>query len=412
MEKSMLKRTKYQEGTLILEKRQKGSDVWVYRYYGVDTIGRPTRPKVRVGTKAEYPSRAHARRAVAALELDINVQTIAPNPRHVTVQELADHYKAHELSADRRSKTEYTCDVYRHNIDAHIVSKWGTYLVVDLKTAVLEDWLHSLVLADGTKAKIRNVFSAILNHGIRHELATSNPITGPSRGAGVRQSAKRKRTPDVLTSDELRSILAELTPLHRVIVLMLASTGLRFSELRGLQWQDLDYITGTMKLTRGFVKNYITPLKSAASRKSVPLHPSLMTELANMRAESPYNQPEDWIFASVRAGGKVPIWGISLMENHILPAVKRAKVLKQVGWHTFRHSLATTLASQGEDIKTVQETMRHANSKITMDIYAQAVGDNVRLAHERMFDSYNKPVVRELVRPLDPDLSSSVSVSY
>jgi integrase len=169
------------------------------------------------------------------------------------------------------------------------------------------------------------VFSAVLNHGIRHELATKNAITGPSRGAGVRQSAKRQRTPDVLTSDELRAILAQLAPLHRTMVLMLASTGLRFSELRGLQWRDLDYVTGTMKLTRGFVKNYITPLKSAASRKSVPLHPSLMEELATMRAESPYNQPEDWIFASAAAKGRVPVWGISLMEDHILPAVKRQR---------------------------------------------------------------------------------------
>jgi integrase len=208
----------------------------------------------------------------------------------------------------------------------------------------------------------------------------------------------------VLTADELRAILAELTPPHRLIVLILACTGLRFSELRGLQWQDLDHAAGTMKLTRGFVKNYVTPLKSAASRKSVPLHPSLMSELANMRAESPYNQPKDWIFASAAAKGKVPVWGISLMENHILPAVKRAKVNKHVGWHTFRHSLATTLMGEGEDLKTVQETLRHANSKITMDIYAQAIGDNVRLAHDRIYESFNTPVASVVVRPLDPDL--------
>ena len=392
---------------MILEKRQKGPDVWVYRYYGVDSTGRATRPKVRVGTKTEHPSRAHARRAVAAMNLDINVQTIAPNPRKVTVQDLADHYAAHELSADRRSKTEYTCEVYQHNIDAHITPKWGTCLVVELKTAALEDWLHSLALADGTKAKIRNIFSAILNHGIRHELAKANPVTGPVRGSGVRQSAKRRRNPDVLTAAELRAILGELSPLHRTMVLILATTGLRFSELRGLQWQDLDHTAGTARLTRGFVKNYVTPLKSAASRKAIPLHPSLMEQLAKLREVSPYNQPESWVFASPKASGKVPIWGTSLMEDHIKPAVKRAKVEKNVSWHVFRHSLATTLAGDKEDVKTVQETMRHANSKITMDIYAQAIGDNVRNAHERMYETFTG-----LVRPLDPDLSQAVSVSY
>jgi integrase len=48
------------------------------------------------------------------------------------------------------------------------------------------------------------------------------------------------------------------------------------------------------------------------------------------------------------------------MENHILQAVRRAKVDKHVGWHAFRHSLATTLVDDGEDVKTVMETLRHA----------------------------------------------------
>jgi hypothetical protein len=70
------------------------------------------------------------------------------------------------------------------------------------------------------------------------------------------------------------------------------------------------------------------------------------------------------------------------------------------------------MIDDGEDIKTVQETLRHANSKITMDIYAQAVDDKVRQAHKRMFETFNAPTaVPELVRPLDPDLQLAVAVS-
>ena len=60
---------------------------------------------------------------------------------------------------------------------------------------------------------------------------------------------------------------------------------------------------------------------------------------------------------------------------YIRPALKAAKITGKVGWHTVRHSLTTILKSHGEDAKTVQELLRHANSSITMNLYAQAVTD-------------------------------------
>jgi len=43
-----------------------------------------------------------------------------------------------------------------------------------------------------------------------------------------------------------------------------------------------------------------------------------------------------------------------------------------IGWHTFRHSYASQLKANGEDVNVVQESLRHANSRITLDTYAQA----------------------------------------
>jgi integrase len=58
--------------------------------------------------------------------------------------------------------------------------------------------------------------------------------------------------------------------------------------------------------------------------------------------------------------------------------------IRAVGFHTFRHTLATVLKANGKDIKTVQEILRHANSKTTMDIYAQAVTPAKRNAQQRI----------------------------
>jgi integrase len=57
---------------------------------------------------------------------------------------------------------------------------------------------------------------------------------------------------------------------------------------------------------------------------------------------------------------------------------------KTVGFHSFRHSLATNLRSLGVDVKLAQELLRHANSRITMDVYTQAVSAEKREASGRV----------------------------
>ena len=71
-----------------------------------------------------------------------------------------------------------------------------------------------------------------------------------------------------------------------------------------------------------------------------------------------------------------------VLQDHIKPVVKRLGITKSVGWHTWRHSLATLLAKMGEDVKVTQELIRHSNSRITMDIYQEADTDAKRAAQE------------------------------
>ena len=66
------------------------------------------------------------------------------------------------------------------------------------------------------------------------------------------------------------------------------------------------------------------------------------------------------------------------------PVARKAGITKNIGWHTFRHSFGTLLKANGEDIKTVQELLRHANSRITLDVYTQAVTSNKRAAQSKV----------------------------
>jgi integrase len=110
----------------------------------------------------------------------------------------------------------------------------------------------------------------------------------------------------------------------------------------------------------------------------------MLPELAEMlklwRSETAYPRDTDWVFASPFTDGKRPYWAESALKDHIRPAALRAGITKKVGWHTFRHSLGSLLGHKRESIKTVQELLRHANSRITQDVYQQTDHDAKRLA--------------------------------
>jgi len=99
-----------------------------------------------------------------------------------------------------------------------------------------------------------------------------------------------------------------------------------------------------------------------------------------------YTSPDDWVWASPQRKGKQPLWLSTIMLYYIQPAAKRAGIQKRIGWHTFRHTFSSLLKSLGVDAKVVQDLVRHASFKTTMDGYTQALEQPKRQAQEQLAD--------------------------
>jgi site-specific recombinase XerD len=74
------------------------------------------------------------------------------------------------------------------------------------------------------------------------------------------------------------------------------------------------------------------------------------------------------------------------MRYYIQPVVKRLGIKKRAKWHTFRRTYTTLLHANGEDVKVVQELLRHSSSRITVDIYAQAQMPAKRAAQHKVVE--------------------------
>jgi integrase len=200
----------------------------------------------------------------------------------------------------------------------------------------------------------------------------------------VRQSAKRERIPEVLNVGEIRSLLTELQHPCKATVFLAAATGLRASELLGLRWLDVDFESLEINLNQGVVHQVIGKLKTEASQKPMPIDPELARSLLEWRRMSPFNEKTDCVFASPEMKGQQPYWPENLLRRHIRPAAEKCGIRKTIGWRTFRHSYATQLKANGEDVKVVQESLRHANSRITLDTYTQASTPAQRQAQSKV----------------------------
>jgi integrase len=330
-----------------------------------------------VGTVEQYSTRSAAQKAAEALRVHVNKETPRSALQPLTCEQLIAHYAGKELADDNYKLAYSTKAAYKCYLNNWILPRWGSYRVADVKTVAVEEWLGDLSLAAGTKAKLRNIMSSVFNHAIRREWLDKNPISL------VRQSAKRERIPAILDAAEISALLTELQYPYRQMVLLAATTGLRVSELLGLKWHDIGFESQEIHLNRGVVHQMVGNLKTEASRKPLPLDPDLAQSLLAWRRVSPFKEENDWVFASPEMLGKQPYWPENLLRRHIRPA-NRCGINKLIGWHTFRHSYATQLKANGEDVKVVQESLRHANSRITLDTYTQALTPAKREAQTKV----------------------------
>ena len=179
-------------------------------------IGARTKRKRIIGTKLDYPTRTAALKQVSALQLEINQETTEGGS--LTVLDLVKYYSLKEF-ASTGLKTAKTVAVYEQHLRLHILPRWGHSRLEDMKAPMVEDWLSKMTLAPATKAKTRNIMSALFQHAMRYSWATSNPMRL------VRQSSKRVEEPEVLSAAELSCLMAELSEPSRTIIRLAATTG-------------------------------------------------------------------------------------------------------------------------------------------------------------------------------------------
>ncbi len=329
-----------------------------------DRSGRKIYRKRVIGTVQQYPDAQAAREVATALVGHINAGSSGCK---ITVEQICEHFEQRELRFGDSFRSFATVKTYRGHIRKWIKPRWGSRYLDEVKAVDVGAWLRHLLIARSSRAKIRSILSILFNHACRYELFDRNPMRF------VRQGAKRRSAPNVLTAPEIKALVDHLPMRERTLVLLAAATGLSQSELFGLKWRDVDFKRGELSVIRSIVFGVVGRCKTESSQKPVPLHPLLGGALLAWRKTCKFTQADDWIFASRLHKGRRPYCGASILRNYVRPVAAALDIHKRIGWHTFRHTYSTLLRSVGAEFKVMQELMRHSTLRTTMDVYTQAV---------------------------------------
>jgi integrase len=272
----------------------------------------------------------------------------------------------------RRGFREATREEYRRLIGAYAHPYFPARLkLVDVSTHTLAryvDWLadeeaQGKSLSDRTIANATIPLRAALATAKREGLVRHNPAQGlalPPREQLLGEEIK------VFTPEQLASVIGLAPERHRLLLELLATTGLRISEAIALQRLHVQ-LDGEPEVCvrRALVRGRIEPPKTKHGRREVRLPDSLVEGLRAHLAAQVDRDSTALLFPN---GAGAPLDPSNLRPRVLKPLVRQAKA-PWAGFHTFRHTFASLHLRRGTNLLQLSRALGHHSPAFTLARY-------------------------------------------
>lgn len=229
-------------------------------------------------------------------------------------------------------------------------------------------------LNPNTINKIMVLLKKILDIGIKKGYYTNNPVKM------LKKLPIAKAQLNYWSIEEFKKFLNLFEPEeynYQLLFTCLFFTGMRLGEALALTWNDIDFTTQTIHITKSIYISkgisYISTTKTKAGMRRITIHKKLNDELKEWK-KTQYKLLDNFITGDKN---ELQIFQNSPMvitknatEKLYKKILKRDPNLKRIRIHDFRHSHASLLINQGEDYLVVKERLGHASITTTIDTYS------------------------------------------
>lgn len=260
-----------------------------------------------------------------------------------------------------------TAEHYREMITGRLLPMFGSLSLGELSRKHVRDRLSQYKAANKTLTNLQSCLRSALNDAVEDEILEVNPMAGWNYRN--REELKEDDDVDPFTAEEQAAILAATPKDRQAQVIFSFWTGIRPSELIALEWGDIDWVGGVVRIVRAKTRAADSPEtpKTASGRRSVkllgPARDALLqqkaqTFLAGGRVFKNPNSGQPW-----EESGEIRkvIW---------LPALRKAGVRYRRPYQT-RHTYASMMLSAGEHPMWVASQMGHKDWTMIARIYGR-----------------------------------------
>lgn len=252
----------------------------------------------------------------------------------------------------------------------------GEVVVDAINADHIRQYLAELMRNAAARATVQRRLSAIKAF-FRYRESTTGALS-PARS--LRSPKSQRHLPSILQESDAKRLIEHApdaeTPAvarDRAIVEVLYSSGLRVSELVGLNWRDIDDDIGMLTVRAG----------KGAKDRVVPIGEPALDALKAWRAVMPIPADPDAPVITNLRGTRLTTRSV---ENILARRIEDAGLTSTVTPHGLRHSFATHMLNAGADLRSIQEMLGHASLATTQrytHVSVNHLKDVYRRAHPR-----------------------------
>ena len=309
-----------------------------------------------------------------------------------------------------------TVDGYEKRLSVYALPEFSGKAIASITPAQCEQFLAALVARGLTPATLKHHWStlrSVFTYAVRHKAIAANPVDAVDFSANGAERRNRRHHP--LTAEQVAAVAAsigERYPVHELLTLFAAYTGLRSEELAGLEIADIGFapvpagapMRASVNVRRAKKRRagewIADTLKSKRSRRTVPLPAWLAKRLVDYLAEHPRgDDPTAPLWPNRALGGarrrgcravaplnfsepcemgayyrnllKPALEAVGLPASR--PATSTTPAVEGVRLHDLRHTFAALQLTAGVHFMQVSQWLGHATYSLTLDVYGDYI---------------------------------------
>lgn len=217
----------------------------------------------------------------------------------------------------------------------------------------------------------------LFNYAARHRWVEFNPAEHVEKVRGPRICDATPMDSNVLAPAEVKRFLDAadsgrrdregklITNNYRLVFELAVLTGMRQGEILGAQWGDIDWNSSQLLVRRSWKEGAFHDPKTRSSQRRIDLPSTLLRSLREWRLACPKGE-HDLIVPNLDGN---PMSHANLLQRGFYPALRRAG-LRKIRFHDLRHTFASLMIANGEDIVRVSRMLGHASPNVTLNVYS------------------------------------------